>query len=462
MKKVLSGLLLISFYLFSQIASANPYWDMRKVPRDSSYSHEPFNLRAMQQLKTSRGVDAIDVLRVQVDWQANESYQLTQKIIEASGAPALLARAKHKPQLGSYLGILKDADGKTVYYDSVGTGKEYRKLTRAMTFRFPVPTQSMTFEMYAENPQSGVMEKVITQLITPSELQKQKADDVEVKELSLSKQAHALRVNFYAEGYSASEKQQFWDAAQKAVQALQREKFPGVEQLSFYGVFHASNRKLGGPGDLGMPVPEYDSFLGLYYPYWNKFGRWYDVVYPTREGKMRHGFASAPYDYAIALVKDSGYWGIGNYMAYTAIPAENSTYFTYLLTHEFGHFFGLNEEYEGGGPTELEFAPDMQEPWSQNITFLRDGKYESLKWKKLVDPRRKLPTPASDWHSSPPVYGAYRGGYADSKVTHGQSHKPGLNCTMEAAKHFCDVCSDGIKQVMKDGLGVRLNSDHHI
>jgi len=458
MKRILSGSLLISFYLFSQSAAANPYWDMRKVPRDSSYSRQPYLLKSEQQLKTVHEAAAIDVLRVQVDWQANETYQLTQKVVEASGTPALLARTVHKQQLGSYLGILKDVDGKSVYYDAVGTGKEYRKLTRALSFRFPVPTQVMTFEMYAENPQSGVMEKVITETISPSALQTQNADKVEVKELSLSKEAQALRVNIYAEGYSAAEKQEFWDVAQKAVQALQREKFPGIEKLSFYAVFKASNRKLGSAGDLGLPVPEFDSFLGLYYPYWNKFGRWYNVVYPTREDKMRHGFASAAYDYAIVLVKNSGYWGVGNYMAYTAIPAENSAYFTYLLTHEFGHFFGLNEEYEGGGPTELEFAPDTQEPWSQNITFLRDTKYDNLKWKKLVDPKRKLPTPVSDWKSSPPVYGAYRGGYADSEVTRGQSYKPGLNCTMESAKHFCDICTAAIKQVIKDGVGVDVKT----
>jgi hypothetical protein len=375
--------------------------------------------------------------------------------IESSGTPALLARAAHKPQLGSYLGVLKDnQSGNTVYYDAVGTGKEYRKLTRAMNFRFPVPAADTTFELYAENPKTGIMEKVISQVITATNIARLRpvTGEVEVKELAVAAKSPALRVNIYAEGYSADEKQQFWAAAQKAVQALQREKLPGIEYLSFYGVFHASNKHLGEPGDLGMPVPEYDSFLGLYFPYWNKFGRWYDVVYPTREDKLRQGFAAAPYDYPIVLVNDNGYWGVGNYLAYTAIPANNSMYFTYLLLHEFGHFFGLNEEYEGGGRTELEFAPEMKEPWSQNITFLRDAQYENLKWKKWVDPQRKLPTPYSDWQSSPPVYGAYDGGYGDSVVNKGRSHKPGLNCAMEAKKHFCDVCSDAIRQVIQDSL----------
>ena len=191
----------------------------------------------------------------------------------------------------------------------------------------------------------------------------------------------------------------------------------------------------------------------MYFPYWDNFGRWYHIVYPTRENKFRQGLASAPYDYPIVLVNSSSYWGVGNYMSHTAIPAGNSMYFTYILLHEFGHFFGLNEEYEGGGRTELEFAPDMQEPWSQNITFLSNPSYLGLKWNELVNPQISIPTPTSHWESSPPVYGAYRGGYADSPSSNGRSHKPGLNCVMESHKSFCDICSKGILEVIHFDLG---------
>src|SRR4029078_1103016 len=146
-------------------------------------------------------------------------------------------------------------------------------------------------------------------------------------------------------------------------------------------------------------------------PYWDNFGRWYNVVYPTNENKFRNHLAVAPYDYPLILINNSGYWGVGNYMSLTAIPARNSTYFTYLLLHEFGHFFGLNEEYEGGGPTELEFAPGISEPWSQNITFLRSRELASLKWNRFVKETTPLPTPRDLWRSSNPLYGAYAGGY---------------------------------------------------
>jgi hypothetical protein len=441
---------------FHQLAFANPYWDQQKVPKDSSYISSRLPLQNIAALKTATNDAAIDALRIQIDWQEkNESYNISKLTIEPSGTPALLARSKHKPIWGSYLGILKNTQtGEAIYYDAIGTGKEYRKLARAINLRFPVPTEDMTFELYAENPQSGVMEKVVSTIIAVKQFEKSPViNDVEIKELALASKTPALRVNIYAEGYLQNEKALFWQHAVKTVQALQKEKFPGVEHMSFYAVFHASNQKLGRAVDLGMPIPERDSFLGLYYPYWESFGRWYNVVYPTREDKFRRGLASAAYDYPIILVNNSEYWGVGNYMSHTAVPAEEYS-FTYLLLHEFGHFFGLNEEYEGGGRTELEFAPEISEPWSQNITFLQDKHYENLKWKEFVNNSIQLPTPASVWQSSPPVYGAYRGGYADSEKINGHSYKPGMGCVMEADARFCAICTKAIQQVVQHGLGM--------
>jgi hypothetical protein len=224
--------------------------------------------------------------------------------------------------------------------------------------------------------------------------------------------------------------------------------------MSFYAVFHASNITIDSPIDFGRPVPHRDTFLGLYYPYWaGGFSRWYNVVYPTNEEQFRQGVAAAPYDYPLVLVNNDYYWGVGNYKAFVAIPAKSRWFFTYILTHELGHFFGLNEEYEGGGPTELEFAPGMEEPWSQNITFLKKPDYEHLKWHQFTDNHTHIPTPSWVWHLSffKYVYGAYLGGYADSRTGH--SYKPGFNCTMEAGKHFCPVCQNAIEEVIRFDVG---------
>lgn len=448
----------IVMMLCSQLAFAVPFWDMNKVPKDQAYpTLKKIHRIKSSELKTVATNNGINVLRLQIDWQVGEQYNLSAAVIEPSGTPALIARSKNKPQWGSYQGVLKDLNGGDVYYDAIGTGKQYRKEVRAITFRFPVPTHDMLFELYAENPQSGEMERVISQMIYPAQLKSAQAvafQNVEVKEISESKQSSSLRVNIYAEGYSASQKEYFWADAANAVQALKQEKMPGIENMSFYAVFAPSNKKLGKPRDLGKPIPEYDTFLGLFYAYWDDCQdcRWYDVIYPTSEAKFRRNLASAPYDYPIVLVKSKHYWGVGNYMAFTAIPADDS-HFTYLLLHEFGHYFGLNEEYEGGGPTELEFAPGIKEPWSQNITFLRDARYRYLKWKQFVDVRTALPTPSNAWRSYPPVYGAYEGGYADSHPANTPSYKPGFNCIMDRYPHFCEVCRKGIQDVVQYSLG---------
>lgn len=439
-----------------QSAFANPHWNPQRVPKDASYASSSLRLADVRKLKTVTNEDAVSVLRVQVDWlEKSDGYDIAGMVIEPSGTPALLSRSTHKPKWGSYLGVLKNKDGSKIYYDAVGTGKEYRKLTRAMTFRFPVPAEEMTFELFAEHPQTGAMEKVFSKTVSAKKFPRLQAeiDGVEIKELAKAAKSPSVRVNFYADGYKESDKELFWQHALKAVRALQNENFPGVEYMSFYAVFHASNLELGKANKLGLPVQERDSFLGMYYPYWDNFGRWYNVVYPTREDKMRRGMAVAAYDYPIILINNNEYWGVGNYMAFTAIPAASSGYFNYLLMHEFGHFFGLNEEYQGGGRTELEFAPEINEPWSQNITFLTDKSYDKLKWNTFVKKTTSLPTPDSEWRSNPPVYGAYQGGYADSTSTKGKSHIPGLNCTMESAKHFCDICRQGVEDVVHYGVG---------
>lgn len=443
--------------LCSQSVFAAPYWDEKKVPKDHHYLALKKLYRSKSYtLKTITNNAGINVLRLQIDWKVGEQYNLSAAVVEPSGTEALIARSKNKPRWGSYLGVLKDLNSGDTYYASIGTGKQYRKEVRAITLRFPVPNHDALFELYAENPQSGEMERVISQTIYPAQLKSApnvEYDDVEVKEISPASQFPSLRVNIYAEGYSANEKGSFWGDAAYAVAALKKEKFPGVEKMNFYAVFASSHKRLGHPRDLGLPIPEYDTYLGLYYPYWENSNRWYDVIYPTSEAKFRRGLALAPYDYPIVLVNSSRYWGVGNFMAFAAVPA-NINSFTHLLLHEFGNYFGLNEEFDGGdGPTDLEFAPEMKEPWSQNITFLRDPRYRYLKWKQFVDLRTAVPTPSSMWQDYPPIYGAYEGGYGDSHPVGTPSYKPGLNCVMDRYSQFCDVCKKGILDVIQYSLG---------
>ncbi|MEZ4751308.1 MAG: M64 family metallopeptidase [Bdellovibrionota bacterium] len=429
---------LLSLFVVT-LCFANPYPKESEVPKDSPADY----FRHYPEPNRVKAAEGIEVLRVDVSWKEGEVYEVSKVVRELSGTSGLMARATQNDPHGSYQGRLIEPFTQSVMgQDSLGTGMLFRRLTRGFSFRFPLPQSAVEFQLVAENPDSGEMETVLSQRIEPSQLAPATPESpagLEVRALKQATVQPQIRVNFYAEGYLASRKDRFWQDAQKAVNALSENNFPGFSQMSFYAVFYPSNKALGSAKDLGLPVEERDSFLGLYFPYWEKFGRWYHVLYPTRVSKYRDGIGLVPYDYPVILVDDSNYWGVGNFRELTAVPT-GSWSFTYLLLHEMGHFFGLNEEYESGGPTELSFAPEIEEPWSQNITFLRDP--QGLKWKEFVASSTPIPTPASQWTSG--KYGAYKGGYAQS-VPENTSHKPGIGCVMASQGNFCAICKHAIE-----------------
>lgn len=439
---------LITLFFISSLALSNPYWDPSKIAKDPDYEPKVREWTTLdpQQLRD----EGVDILRVNVSYNEGK-FKFEGASKERSGTEALLKRAGKKDSLGSYHGVLVNALNDTpLFYDSIGTGAEFRLLTRALTFRFPMTSGVLyRFELYGESPETGKTELILKENVNPVLASRSRIKErVEVKLLKKATVTPALKVNVYAEGYTSTDSTAFFKSAQKTVDTLVSSRFPGVEQFEMVGVYSVSKTKLGKAQDLGMPVPERDSFLGLYFPYWNPFGRWYHVVYPTREKKFRDAVGSVPYDYAIVLVDDSAYWGMGNFNEFTVVPAGNSS-FSYLLLHEFGHFFGLNEEYEGGGKTELQFSAKIEEPWSQNITF--HPKNGELKWGKFVGESVQLPTPPSVWTGTGP-YGAYKGGYADS-LPLGVSHKPGFKCTMESGTKFCPICTEAIKEKIRFDTG---------
>lgn len=437
--------LLLLSVIFSLSSFAKPYPDPLKV---ISPNITEKHLPPMMSVEQSVGSD---VLRVELDWKENETYQLAGVYHETSGTDALIKASQKIDPLGSYKAELI-VNGTQHFYASIGTGREFRRLVRTLSFRFPLLAESSSLRLIvtAENPEDGIHQKVIDQAISLSQIKTIPKQDVKITVLRKALKQPAIKFNFYAEGFMQNGEAKFLAAANKAISALEQ-NLPGSEYFEFKAVFAISNKKLGSYQDLGNEVKIRDSFLGLYFPHWRKFGRWYNVVYPTSETKYRNALAQEPYDYPLALVDDGAYWGVGNYKELTAIPVS-SMQFSYLLLHEFGHFMGLNEEYEGGGPTELEFAPKIKEPWSQNITF----NLVDLKWKALTEPGISIPTTASDYsryggRSKNPV-GAYRGGYADSEPRK-KSHKPVMTCMMGEGGDFCKVCQDALVKVIKNDLG---------
>ncbi len=428
--------LTFALILLPSLVWSNPYPDPRKVVPTNA------PVRTQKLVGPKARIAPVLMLRVQVEWSVGETYRLSKLVTELSGTTARLKRALRPDPMGSYRAELHV--GGEVFHDALGTGKEYRKLVPSLTFRFPHITQRGELKLWAENPTTGASELVLTTEVDPAAAElAQRVEGVETRVLEESRHAHPLVVGIYAEGYSATRKDKFWQHAAKVVAGLKA--MPGNERFHYVAVFAPSRQVLGRARNLGARPQRRDSFLGLYFPHWNPFGRWYHVLYPIDEHQFRTGLAQAAYDYPVVLVDDREYWGVGNYMTHTALPAENAS-FTYLLLHEFGHFLGLNEEYEGGGPTELEHAPGITEPWSPNITFHPHA--GELKWERLLTPGTPLPTPRT--YGGRGTVGAYRGGYADSLPT-GKSHKPARQCMMGSGGDFCPVCLEAsAAQLAKD------------
>jgi len=155
--------------------------------------------------------------------------------------------------------------------------------------------------------------------------------------------------------------------------------------------------------------------------------------YPTDEERFRDALAQAPYDYPFVVTDSGEFWGTGNYNAYTVVPSDVDA-FDYLILHEFGHYFGLNEEYSSQD-TELLFASGVAEPWSQNMTFQQG--VADIKWNAHIADGVPIPTPSAQW----PLLGigAYAGGYAGEDARSLIPVPDGV-CTMSSGIEFCDVC----------------------
>lgn len=274
---------LILFYIFqSTLSLANPYPDPKKVPFDKLSSPLSLHLAKVSPLST---LD-IPVLRLQVDWSMQEGlelFKLTKIQKENSGTPGMQTARLKKPKWGSYLGIL-NCDG-VLYYDSVGTGSSYRKLTRAMTFRYPLPESTCLFTLKAEDPISGEMNDVLSTPVDPVTAEASPQLNVDVTPLQSATTLEKVYVNIYSEGYKLEEREIFLNNAKQTITSLNKLPFPGIESFEFNAVFAPSNKALGSAMDLGLPVTKRDSFLGLYFPYWAKdiVVRWYNVIYPTRQ-----------------------------------------------------------------------------------------------------------------------------------------------------------------------------------
>jgi hypothetical protein len=104
--------------------------------------------------------------------------------------------------------------------------------------------------------------------------------------------------------------------------------------------------------------------------------------------RVREAAAAAPYDALEIVVNGRTYGGGGIFNLYATVASDNA-FTPYVFVHEFGHHFaGLADEYY---TSDVAYAPSAArpEPWEPNVS----ANALTPKWKDLVPPDTKLPTP---------------------------------------------------------------------
>lgn len=448
---------MIKYFLFSTyLLSLSSFGTFDQT---SERYYNPLDFYKAQELPTQTIPDSFEasktsVLRVDVNWNASlKKFEFFRATREQSGTKAFYKRAKNKPKLGSFIGKLVDKDNQLVGWDSVGTGYRFKYMSRGVSLRFPdTGLKDYKFELWGEDDVSGALKSVVSIDVKAQEIQDLvKRADVEILTLKNSSENSKIRFNIYAEGYLSGESDAFFrDAARLKRAILDYKNLPEKNFIEIVAVFAPSNKRLGKAVKKDEGFIQ-DSFLSLYFPYWRLEGRWYHVLYPTSISRYRDAIGQVPYDYPIALVKDSNYWGVGNYNELTAVPSDSGS-MVGLFHHEFGHFIGLNEEYSSGGPTELEFSSGVLEPFSQNLTFTQGLK--NLKWKSFLNVETPVPTPYRYNRRNQNLIGAFSGGYAGTGTK--KTYIPARSCVMKSLDaNFCDVCKHAIEHKFHVDMGTR-------
>lgn len=191
---------------------------------------------------------------------------------------------------------------------------------------------------------------------------------------------------FIGEGYSIKEAKKFRSDVKRCVKVLFKyEPYKSFQdKFNIYGVLKPSEES-------GSDEPTHGMFKNTSLnSSFNSLGSMRYLL--TEDNKsLRDVAAHVPYDTLFIIVNHKRYGGGGIYNLYCTFTVDNQWH-EYLMIHELGHSFaGLADEYYSSSVAYNEFYPQGVEPKEPNITALLDP--ENLKWKELVSPGVKIPTP---------------------------------------------------------------------
>ncbi len=309
------------------------------------------------------------------------------------------------------------------------------------TFLLPMPSAKafVKVELYDSK---GVLAASLKHAVDPSDIliRHLKPVGADIRYLLESGDpSEKIDVAIVAEGYTAGEKEKFYEHAQVAMDAILAHAPFGEYRDRFNFVAVALESK-----DSGVSVPREDLWLDT------AVGSNYDTFYMDRYltttcVKMMHDkLAGIPYEHLVVLANTDTYGGGGIFNSYTLTTALHPA-FKPVVVHEFGHSFaGLGDEYYYESEESVAFYHPDCEPWEQNITTLYDF---GSKWDDMFPKVVQVPTPAPEesvWSrieagaTPESQIGVYEGGGYQTKGV----YRPYPDCRMKtnAAPVFCPVC----------------------
>ena len=248
--------------------------------------------------------------------------------------------------------------------------------------------------------------------------------------------ANKVDIVFVAEGYTARQKEKFFnDAAKFRDIMLSWHPYDRHRQAFNFGAFFVPS------AEEGTDIPP-DSI-------WRRtaFNSSFDTFgtdrYLTTEDitELRDVLSGIAYDQICLIVNSSKYGGGGIYNYFTVFTADNKRS-DFLFMHEFGHgFASLGDEYYSSKVSYENMFDPRYEPYQPNLTTLVDFKH---KWADMVPDTVPIPTPDSSIYHH--VVGVFEGaGYSGRNV-----YRPYYNCTMKSVlvNGFCPVCQRAIEQLI--------------
>ncbi len=306
------------------------------------------------------------------------------------------------------------------------------------TLTFPYPKKTVILTIY-KHFYMGDAELKFTTFIDPADIliEKRKPEAYETEDILISGDpARHVDIVYIAEGYSASEKEKFFNDV-KHYQDYMFTMAPydtSRTRFNVRAVFSVSE-------DSGTDNPGEDQWKNTALN--SHFFTFYSERYLTTLDywKVRDVASAVPYDQMIVLVNTDKYGGGGLFNHYTLYSSGNALS-DEVSIHEFGHAFaGLGDEYYTSSVAYVGFYDLTKEPVEPNLTTLVDF---NRKWKSMVSRKTPIPTPAVEKYKN--TVGAFEGGGYIAKGI----YRPQIDCRMKSntAEGFCAVCRKAIRDMI--------------